>query len=89
MQAASEETNDVYRTKSMSQAFMAKNFEGGLHFQLIKGENGQVLKVTVAAAGGGFNHPVGGMPQEKIYIIPEGGNVIDAIAVALVEERIK
>jgi hypothetical protein len=72
-------------------ANMAMHFDGGMTFQLVDAENGKILKVQVPDPNGknphGF-HP--GVPnKEKLYVIPDGEDVMVFITRALVEERIK
>jgi hypothetical protein len=76
----------------------ARNFDGGMTFQLIDAENGKILKVMVPDPNGSlisqassarrhFNPHSGNV--EKLYVIPEGEDVMAFITRALVEERIK
>jgi hypothetical protein len=67
-------------------------FPEGMHFHIHDAENGKILRVNLpsqpsTAAVSGFANPR--KKEEKIYIIPEGENVIEFVTRALVEERIK
>lgn len=79
------------RVQAEGAAFMATHFEGGMEFQLVDAENGKILKVKIPNPSG--NNPHGfnprGNTKEKLYVIPEGENVIEFVTRALVEERIK
>lgn len=89
---------EMLENRAVGQACMARNFDGGISFELIDAENGKILKVMVPnpSAGGGhvggfntrsFNPHTG--RDEKLWVIPEGENVIEFVTRALVEERIK
>lgn len=56
----------------------------GMHFHLHDAENGKVLRVYKTEQQNQHMNP-----PEKVYIIPEGANLIEFITRALVEERIK
>lgn len=93
MQKANNDTSVEMRAVHAVSA--ARNFEGGIMFQVVEAQNGKILKVQVPSGGnsnskgayGGFN-PHNGM-EEKLWIVPEGENVIEFVTRALVEERIK
>jgi hypothetical protein len=58
----------------------------GTHFHIHQAENGKILRVFKTDNRMTIH---GGPSQEKMYIIPEDGNVIEFVTRALVEERIK
>jgi hypothetical protein len=79
-----------HETMAVQAAAMANHFDGGMTFQLVDAENGKILKVQVPDPTKNQNsfHPHG-MNKEKLYVIPEGEDVMVFITRALVEERIK
>lgn len=75
-----------------AEVVMRRHFPDGMTFQVVDAENGKILKVTIpedpqTAMVGGFNPRK--RSNEKLYVIPEGENVIEFVTRALVEERIK
>jgi hypothetical protein len=87
MQHASEDTTQEART--MGQVAATRHFDGGMNFQLVDAENGKILKVQVPDPSNKQSfHPMGGT-KEKLWVIPEGEDVMTFVTRALVEERIK
>lgn len=56
----------------------------GMHFHLHHAENGRILRVFKTEQTNQHSPPL-----EKIYIISDGENVMDFVARAIAEERIK
>jgi hypothetical protein len=64
-------------------------FEGGMHFQIIDAQNGKILKVMVPCKHPQTQFQSHTGTEEKLWVIPEGENVIEFVTRALVEERLK
>jgi hypothetical protein len=79
--------NDREQMHAIAKATRETSFDGGMHFQIINAQNGKILKVQVQLNT--QNHLHHNPVEEKLWVIPEGENVIEFVTRALVEERLK